>query len=54
MIIALFIEDIAKEAANFYSEYYAGEIAVYNYEVIIVDIRKSRDSFLLNSVSHHR
>ncbi len=40
LIIALFIEDITKEAANFYSEYYAGEIAVYNYEIMIVDIGK--------------
>ncbi len=40
LVIALFIEDITKEVANFYSEYYVGEIAVYNYEVTIVDIGK--------------
>lgn len=46
LIIALFIEDIAKEAANFYSEYYAGEIAVYNYEITIVDIGKKEPGLI--------
>jgi len=40
LVIALFIEDITEKAANFYSEYYVGEIAVYNYEVTIVYIGK--------------
>ncbi|MCM1279934.1 MAG: DUF3888 domain-containing protein [Robinsoniella sp.] len=46
LIIALFIEDIAKEAANFYSEYYVGEIAVYNYEITIVDIGKKEPGLI--------
>jgi len=46
LVIALFIEDIAKEVANFYSEYYTGEIAVYNYEVTIVDIGKKEPGFI--------
>lgn len=40
LVIALFIEEIASEVKDFYSNYYSGEIEVYNYEVTIVDIRK--------------
>ena len=32
LVIALFIEDITNEITNFYSKYYSGDIAVYNYE----------------------
>lgn len=32
--IALFIGDITKETTGFYAEYYSGELAVYNYEVL--------------------
>ena len=46
LIIALFIEDITEEIMNFYSEYYSGEIAVYNYEVTIVDIEKKEPGFI--------
>ena len=46
LIIALFIEDITEEIMNFYSEYYSGEIAVYDYEVTIVDIRKKEPGFI--------
>ncbi len=46
LIIALFIEDITKEIADFYSEYYLGEIAVYNYEAAIVDIEKKETGFI--------
>ena len=46
LIIALFIEDITKEATNFYSEYYAGEIAVYNYEITIADIWKKEPGLI--------
>lgn len=46
MVIALFIEDITNELTNFYSEYYSGEIAVYNYEVTIVDIKKKEPGFI--------
>lgn len=40
LVITLFIEDITEEIKNFYSEYYLGEIAVYNYEVTIAEIGK--------------
>ena len=46
LIIVLFIEDITKEAANFYSEYYAGEIAVYNYEITLVDVWKKEPGLI--------
>lgn len=46
LVKALFIEDITKEIMNFYSEYYSGEIAVYNYEVTIVDIGKREPGFI--------
>lgn len=46
LVTALFIEDITKEIMNFYSEYYSGEIAVYNYEVTIVDIGKREPGFI--------
>ena len=35
LVIALFIEDITNAVTNFYSEYYSGEIAVYDYEIEI-------------------
>ena len=40
LVIALFIEEITNAVTNFYSEYYSGEIAVYDYEIAIVDIGK--------------
>ena len=46
LVIALFIEDVTKEITGFYSEYYSGEIAVYNYEVTIVDIGKKEPGFI--------
>ena len=46
LVIALFIEDITEEIMNFYSEYYSGEIAVYNYKVIIADIGKKDPGFI--------
>lgn len=46
LVIALFIEDITKEIKDFYLEYYSGEIAVYNYEVAIVDIEKKEPGFI--------
>ena len=41
LIIALFIEDIRNEITSFYSEYYSGMIMVYNYETLILELRKS-------------
>ena len=46
LVIALFIEDITKEITGFYSEYYSGEIAVYDYEVTIEAIRKKEPGFI--------
>ena len=41
LIIALFIDSITKHVKNYYSEFYAGEIAVYNYETDILEVEKS-------------
>ena len=41
LIIALFIEEITNAVMDFYSDYYSGQIAIYNYEVDIVEDRKS-------------
>ena len=46
LVIALFIEEITGEVIDFYSEYYSGEIAVYNYEVTIEDIEKKEPGFI--------
>lgn len=46
LVIALFIEDITKEVTGFYSEYYSGEIAVYDYEIAVVDIGKEEPGFI--------
>lgn len=46
LVIALFIEDITHVVTNFYSEYYSGEIEVYDYEVVIVDIGKKEPGFI--------
>ncbi len=43
LVVALFIEEITNEIIDFYSEYYSGEIEVYNYEISIVDITKIRN-----------
>lgn len=40
LVVALFIGEITNEVTDFYSEYYSGEVEVYNYEVAIVDIGK--------------
>ncbi len=46
LVIALFIEDITNAVTNFYSEYYSGEIAVYDYEIAIVYIGKKEPGFI--------
>ena len=46
LVIALFIEDITNAVTNFYSEYYLGEIAVYDYQIVIVDIGKKEPGFI--------
>lgn len=40
IIIALFIENIAKDVQKFYSQYYLGEIAVYIYEADVLEMKK--------------
>jgi len=46
LIIAMFINEITNEIIDFYSEYYSGEIEVYNYEVTIVDIEKKEPGLI--------
>lgn len=46
LVIALFIKDITNELTDFYSEYYSGEIAVYNYEVTVLDIAKKEPGLI--------
>lgn len=41
LIIALFIENITKYVDHFYAEFYSGQIAVYNYEIDILEIIKN-------------
>jgi len=41
LISTLFIEIITNDIINFYSEYYAGEIAIYDYETVILEIQKA-------------
>ena len=40
LIIAVFIESIRKHINEFYAEYYAGEVMVYNYETNILEVGK--------------
>lgn len=40
LVVALFMEEIRKEIAAFYSEYDSGEATVYNYEVTVAEIGK--------------
>lgn len=46
LVIALFIKDITNELTDFYSEYYSVEIAVYNYEVTVLDIAKKEPGLI--------
>lgn len=46
LVITLFIKDITNAITDFYSEYYSGEIAVYDYEIAIVDIGKKEPGFI--------
>ncbi|MDE7202229.1 MAG: DUF3888 domain-containing protein [Lachnospiraceae bacterium] len=46
LVIALFIKEITDEVTGFYSEYYSGEIEVYNYEVMIVDVEKKEPGLI--------
>ena len=46
LVIALFIKDITDELTGFYSGYYSGEIAVYNYEVTVLDIAKKEPGLI--------
>lgn len=41
LIVAVFIESIRKHVQDFYSELYTGEVAVYNYETDILEVKKS-------------
>lgn len=41
LIVAVFSESIRKHVQNYYSEFYTGEVAVYNYETDILEVKKS-------------
>ena len=41
LIIALFIESITKNVNHFYAEFYSGQIAVYNYDVDVLELEKN-------------
>lgn len=41
LIIAVFIDSITRYINDFYSEFYTGQIAVYNYETDILDVEKT-------------
>ena len=46
LIIAIFIESIRKYAGEYYSEFYAGQIAIYNYETDILEIEKTGNGLI--------
>lgn len=46
LIIAIFIESITNNINMFYSEYYSGQIMVYNYETNIVEIKKTENGLI--------
>lgn len=46
IIVAMFIENIRKHVENFYSEYYSGEIEIYNYETVILEVEKPGNGFI--------
>ena len=46
LIIAIFMESITNNIYKFYSEYYSGQIMVYNYETSIVEIEKTENGFI--------
>lgn len=46
LIIAIFIDSIRKCAVDYYSEFYAGQIAIYNYETVILETEKTRNGFI--------
>ena len=41
LIIALFIESVTKNVNHFYSEFYSGQIAIYNYEIDVLELVKN-------------
>ena len=44
LIIAIFVGNITDHINDFYAQIYSGQIAVYNYEIEILDISKSNGS----------
>lgn len=46
IIVAMFIENIRKHVENFYLEYYSCEIAIYNYETVILEVEKPGNGFI--------
>ena len=41
LIVAIFVESITKYVNDYYSEFYSGQIMVYNYEIDILEIEKT-------------
>ena len=41
LIIAIFVESITKYVNDYYSEFYSGQIMVYNYEIDILEMEKT-------------
>ena len=41
LLIALFVKSITKYVDHFYSEFYSGQIAVYNYEIDVLELEKN-------------
>lgn len=46
LIIALFVDNIRNDILNFYSEYYSGEIEIYNYEIVILETEKVENNLI--------
>ena len=46
LIIALFVDNIRNDILNFYSEYYSGEIEIYNYEIVILETEKVENDLI--------
>lgn len=46
LIIAIFIDSIRKYAVDYYSEFYAGQIAIYNYETVIQETEKTGNGLI--------
>lgn len=46
LIIAVFIDGVRKYVLDYYSEFYARQIAIYNYETVILETEKTGDGLI--------